>query len=113
MDRESYGVFDRSGWNTVEEFPFTIGQEYQTHWATVHPARHTYDFSAIDAQLQFAYEQQAPPMYAYEQQQAVPQYQYAQPAQAAYDNQPTNNFMCMHLYFGEWHHFREWTGRCA
>jgi hypothetical protein len=57
MDRESYGVFDRGGWHSVEDYPFTVGQEYQTGWEHVHPARHTYDWTALDAQLQFAYEQ--------------------------------------------------------
>jgi len=57
MDRAAYGVFDRSGWNTTDEFPFTIGQYFQSSWGHVNPATNTFDWSELDAQLQFAYEQ--------------------------------------------------------
>lgn len=57
LSREAYGVWDRSGFHTVAEYPFTRGQELNLSWAAVNPARGQYDWTALDAQLQFADEQ--------------------------------------------------------
>ena len=54
LPREAYGVWDRSGYNTIASYPFTRGQEFQTTWQNVNPSRHTFDWSTLDAQLQFA-----------------------------------------------------------
>ncbi|MEI6234217.1 MAG: Ig-like domain-containing protein [Planctomycetota bacterium] len=54
LAREAYGVWDRGGNNTVATYPFTRGQEYVNTWQNVNSARHTFDWSSLDAQLQFA-----------------------------------------------------------
>jgi hypothetical protein len=54
LPREAYGVWDREGNNTVAAYPFTRGQAYANTWQNVNSARHTFDWSGLDAQLQFA-----------------------------------------------------------
>lgn len=54
LPRESFGVWDRSGYQTVAQYPFTRGQEYSEVWATVNPAPGSFDWTALDAQLVFA-----------------------------------------------------------
>ena len=54
LPREAYGVWDRAGYNTVAAYPFTRGQGYFNTWQNVNSARHTFDWSGLDAQLQFA-----------------------------------------------------------
>ena len=57
MAREGYGVWDRTGYNTVSQYPYTRGQELNMSWAAVHTARGQYDWSGIDTQLQFTEDQ--------------------------------------------------------
>ncbi|NDV61009.1 T9SS C-terminal target domain-containing protein [Puniceicoccales bacterium CK1056] len=57
LDREAYGVWDRSGFQPVEQYPFTRGQEWSTGWEHVHPARGVYDWSELDELLEFAHQQ--------------------------------------------------------
>ncbi|NDV61010.1 hypothetical protein G0Q06_00950 [Puniceicoccales bacterium CK1056] len=57
LDREAYGVWDRTGGLSVETYPFTRGQEWTTAWEHINPARHVFDWSELDALLQFAYDQ--------------------------------------------------------
>lgn len=54
LTRETYGVWDRGGNNTVAAYPFTRGQAYANTWQNVNSARHTFDWSGLDVQLQFA-----------------------------------------------------------
>ncbi|MSQ84971.1 MAG: T9SS C-terminal target domain-containing protein [Myxococcales bacterium] len=54
LRRESFGVWDRSGYQTVAKYPFTRGQEYSAVWSTVNPAQGSFDWTALDAQLAFA-----------------------------------------------------------
>ncbi|TDK60441.1 Ig domain-containing protein [Sapientia aquatica] len=55
LARESYGVWDRTGYNTVTQYPFTRGQDYSDTWSHVNGvASGTFDWSFLDAQLQFA-----------------------------------------------------------
>ena len=54
LPREAYGVWDRGGYNTVAAYPATRGQEYANTWQNVNSARNTFDWSGLDAQLQFA-----------------------------------------------------------
>ncbi|MCX6081462.1 MAG: putative Ig domain-containing protein [Chloroflexi bacterium] len=56
--RESYGVWDRSGFHLVVDYPFTRGQGYEQLWDEINgKVRGLYDWSQLDAQLQFAEEQ--------------------------------------------------------
>ena len=57
LDREAYGVWDRSGGHTVAQYPFTRGQSYGELWANVNPARTNFNWTALDAGLQFAEDQ--------------------------------------------------------
>ena len=54
LAREAYGVWDRSGYNTIAEYPFTRGQGYSELWANLNPARGAFNWAALDAQLEFA-----------------------------------------------------------
>lgn len=54
LPRESFGVWDRSGYQTVAQYPFTRGQAYSEVWAAVNPAQGAFDWTALDAQLAFA-----------------------------------------------------------
>ncbi len=54
LSRESFGVWDRSGYQTVAQYPFTRGQEYSAVWAAVNPSPDAFDWTALDAQLAFA-----------------------------------------------------------
>ncbi|MBT8045841.1 MAG: hypothetical protein KJN67_01625, partial [Pontiella sp.] len=57
LARESYGVWDRSGGNSVSQYPFTRGQEYQADWSEINSARSNFNWTALDNLLQFAYDQ--------------------------------------------------------
>lgn len=54
LSREAYGVWDRSGFNTVAQYPFTRGQAYEETWFNVNKARGVFDWAALDRQLAFA-----------------------------------------------------------
>ncbi len=54
LPREAYGVWDRSGFNTVAQYPFTRGQSYAETWFNVNKARGVFDWAALDQQLAFA-----------------------------------------------------------
>ena len=54
LPREAYGVWDRSGFNTVAQYPFTRGQSYAETWFNVNLARGVFDWTALDRQLAFA-----------------------------------------------------------
>ena len=57
LPREVYGVWDRSGYQSLAEYPFLRGQGYSETWASVNPAKGSFDWSALDAQLRFAADQ--------------------------------------------------------
>jgi len=54
LPREAYGVWDRSGFNTVAQYPFTRGQSYAETWFNVNRSRGVFDWTALDRQLAFA-----------------------------------------------------------
>ena len=54
LPREAYGVWDRSGFNTVAQYPFTRGQSYAETWFNVNKARGIFDWAPLDQQLAFA-----------------------------------------------------------
>jgi hypothetical protein len=54
LPREAFGVWDRSGFNTVAQYPFTRGQSYAETWFNVNRARGVFDWTALDRQLAFA-----------------------------------------------------------
>ena len=54
LARQAYGVWDRSGYQTVANYPFTRGQGYSQTWANVNPSKGTYQWAELDAQLAFA-----------------------------------------------------------
>ena len=54
LARQAYGVWDRSGFQKLADYPFTRGQGYQETWANVNPAKGTYLWTELDATLQFA-----------------------------------------------------------
>lgn len=54
LSREAYGVWDRSGFNAVAQYPFTRGQAYEETWFNVNKARGIFDWAALDRQLAFA-----------------------------------------------------------
>ena len=54
LPREAYGVWDRSGGNTVAQYPFTRGQAYSETWFNVNKARGSFDWAALDQLLAFA-----------------------------------------------------------
>lgn len=54
LPRDAYGVWDRSGFNTVAQYPFTRGQSYSETWFNVNKARGVFDWTALDRQLAFA-----------------------------------------------------------
>jgi Divergent InlB B-repeat domain len=54
LPHEAYGVWDRGGYSTFAEYPVARGQAYANTWQNVNPARHTFDWTSLDAQLQFA-----------------------------------------------------------
>ena len=55
--REAYGVWDRGGFHTVADYPLARGQEPSLSWGAVHTGRTTFDWTDLDAQLQFAEDQ--------------------------------------------------------
>jgi subtilisin-like proprotein convertase family protein len=57
LPREAYGVWDRSGGHPVDQYPYVRGQEYAAEWTAINPARNTFDWTALDSLLQFAYDQ--------------------------------------------------------
>lgn len=58
LARESYGVWDRSGLHLVSDYPFIRGQGYEQTWDEINrTARGSYDWSKLDARLQFSEEQ--------------------------------------------------------
>ena len=57
LDRLAYGVWDREGGHSVSDYPYTRGQEYAAEWTTVNPGRNIFNWTALDATLQLAYEQ--------------------------------------------------------
>jgi hypothetical protein len=54
LNRSSYGVWDRSGGNSVATYPFTRGQAYQVEWFDVNTAPDTFDWSGVTATANFA-----------------------------------------------------------
>lgn len=54
LARAAYGVWDRTGYHTVADYPFTRGQAYSEVWAKVNPARHSFDWTTLDELLRFA-----------------------------------------------------------
>ncbi len=54
LAHEDYGVWDRTGYHTVAQYPSTRGQAYAETWTNVNPARGSFNWTALDAQLQFA-----------------------------------------------------------
>ena len=54
LAREAYGVWDRSGGNTVAQYPFTRGQAYSETWFNVNKVRGSFDWAALDQLLAFA-----------------------------------------------------------
>jgi len=57
LAREAYGVWDRAGYNSVTNYPYTLGQCYVDGWDAIETSRTNFNWSALDAQLQFAYAQ--------------------------------------------------------
>ena len=57
LAREAYGVTDRSGGHSVITYPFTRGQELDISWTEVNPGRSNFNWTAIDAAIQFADDQ--------------------------------------------------------
>ena len=45
LPREAYGVWDRSGFNTVAQYPFTRGQSYAETWFNVNRSRGVFDWT--------------------------------------------------------------------
>ena len=54
LARQAYGVWDRSGYQSVADYPFSRGQGYSQTWANVNPSKGTYQWAELDAQLAFA-----------------------------------------------------------
>ncbi len=54
LARQAYGVWDRSGFQKLADYPFTRGQGYTQTWANVNPSKGTYQWAELDAQLAFA-----------------------------------------------------------
>jgi len=54
LAREAYGVWDREGFHTVANYPYTRGQELDMSWGAVQKGRTSFDWSELTAQLQFA-----------------------------------------------------------
>jgi hypothetical protein len=54
LNRSSYGVWDRSGGNSVATYPFTRGQSYQANWFDVNTAPNTFDWSGVTNAAKFA-----------------------------------------------------------
>ncbi len=57
LAREAYGVWDREGFHSVTTYPYARGQSLDMSWAAVQTARTTFDWSVLNAQLQFAEDQ--------------------------------------------------------
>ena len=57
LDREAYGVWDREGGHSVNTYPYTRGQAYWALWSTIEPSRTNFNWTALDAALQFAEDQ--------------------------------------------------------
>ena len=57
LDRLAYGVWDREGGHSVSVYPYTRGQEYAAEWTAVNTGRNQFDWSALDATLQLAADQ--------------------------------------------------------
>ena len=57
MDRDSYGVWDREGGHSVDQYPYTRGQSCDLSWGAVNAARNNFDWSALDNLLQTADDQ--------------------------------------------------------
>ena len=51
MDRDSYGVWDREGGHSVNEYPYTRGQSCDLSWGAVNTARNTFDWTVLDSLL--------------------------------------------------------------
>jgi hypothetical protein len=54
LNREGYGVWDRSGGLSIQTYPFTRGQVSSSNWVDINPARGVFNFSALDAIANFA-----------------------------------------------------------
>ncbi len=54
LDRSAYGVWDRSGLNSVATYPFTRGQSYNANWYDINTAPNTFDWSGVTNTAQFA-----------------------------------------------------------
>lgn len=57
MDRNSYGVWDRDGGHSVDQYPYTRGQSCDLSWGAVNAARNSFNWSALDSLLQTADDQ--------------------------------------------------------
>ncbi len=54
LPRDAYGVWDRSGYLPIAQFPYLRGQEYLDTWAGINPANGSFTWEELDRQLQFA-----------------------------------------------------------
>ena len=57
IDRAHYGVWDRTSYLNIDDYPFTTGQSFSEEWGNMHIARGVYDWTWLDDALQYAYEQ--------------------------------------------------------
>jgi len=58
MDRAAYGVYDRAGNNSVEDYPFCRGRAYKPQWdKNINPSRGVFNWTELDEVLQLAYDQ--------------------------------------------------------
>jgi hypothetical protein len=57
LDRLAYGVWDREGGHSVSVYPYTRGQEYAAEWTAVNTGRNQFNWTALDASLQLAADQ--------------------------------------------------------
>ncbi|MBF0199481.1 MAG: hypothetical protein HQL32_17330, partial [Planctomycetes bacterium] len=58
MDRDSYGVYDRKGGLSTQDYPYFVGQAYKPSWTSeINPARNKFNWSQLDKRLKQAYEQ--------------------------------------------------------
>ena len=55
LAREAYGVWDRGGYHSVATYPYTLGQCYVDGWDIIQTSRTNFSWTALDAQLGFAY----------------------------------------------------------
>ena len=54
LGQEDYGVWDRTGGNTIADYPYTRGQTYQETWFGVNPGRNQFDWTELAKALAFA-----------------------------------------------------------